>query len=635
MRKLFFALILVLVVFPILSNAQDKDEHITIYSDDFAGNKLELGPGKYDYMYLVRAGNMVVRSLKVPQGMKVILYERDNFEGKSLTITDNIRQSQLEAKGFGSVTMNVSLVVEKIPAGQMPAPGTFITIYGDDLSGTSKDLVAGRYDFSDLGDVGNDNLSSIKVPNGMKVTLYEHGGFKGRSISFTSDARSAMLKSKKFNDLTSSILVEESIVDPKPAEKEKPVVAPVVKTTTSTPVVDPVIGEPTEPIIYQGDFSGPSKSLSPGRYGKDKLGIANNELSSIKVPKGFRVTLYDGDAFEGKSLVLTADAPASFFVDSDFNNLTSSVWVEALPMVTVYEGDYGGVSARLLPGRYKGHDFVIGNDQLSSVRVPRGLSVTLFEDENFGGRSISLTQDSGMDVLTANSFNNETSSLAIEETTITPPVVTGPVVTVYSDKFSGSSQTFTPGRYALNNIMVGDDQISSATVPSGLRLILFEDDEFKGYSLTAEGNIDLAVSKVFDNRASSLIVEDATVPKVVPTQPQAPAPDPVQETQNVTTESTPSCEMSTAQFENAYRSIESKHFMEEMMTAARLTTKDRCLSVPQIRSIAKLFMSDDQSLEFVKYAYDLSMEKSEYYLLEDVFKFMSTREAFNKFLQGK
>lgn len=555
-------LVLLLCIQSLAAYAQTPPDKVTIYSDDFGGNKLELTAGKYDYMYLVRAGNMVVRSVKVPQGMRVIIYERDNFEGSSITLIENTKQSQLEAKGFGKITQNISIVVEKIPEKEMPAPGTFVTIYRDDFTGLSKNLVAGRYDVQDLGEVENDQLSSIKIPTGMKVTLYEHGGFKGRSVSYTVDTRAATLTNQKFNNVTSSIVVEQAIVKPVPSEKESPVVSPTVTPETTVPTVitttaNAVVPEPSEPTIYQGDFSGPSKSLPPGRYSKDKLGIANDELSSIKVPKGFRVTLYDGDAFEGKTLVVTADANASYFADNNFNNVTSSVWVEALPMITVYEGDYNGVSARLLPGSYVGHDFGIGNDQLSSVRIPQGLRVTLYENESLTGRTLTLTRDSGMDVLNANSFNNETSSLVVEV------VVEKAEVTPAPSKEPG-------------------------------------------------------------------VVEVVTTPQVLPVTPgPAPAVEPVEIQQS------PPCEMSAPQFQNAYKSIESENFMEEKMAAARLTTKGRCLSIIQIRNIATLFMSDDQSLEFVKYAYDLSNEKQDYYLLRDVFKFTSTREAFNRFLQGK
>jgi hypothetical protein len=47
-----------------------------------------------------------------------------------------------------------------------------VVIYRDEnYSGPSQELDEGSYDISSLT-IGNDQLSSLKVPNGLKVTLY-------------------------------------------------------------------------------------------------------------------------------------------------------------------------------------------------------------------------------------------------------------------------------------------------------------------------------------------------------------------------------------------------------------------------------------------------------------------------------
>lgn len=80
-----------------------------------------------------------------------------------------------------------------------------VTIYADaNYQGASKELGEGSYDVNSLG-IGNDKLSSLKVPAGMKVTLYENAGFSGRSKTFTQDASYV---GNDFNDITSSLKVE-------------------------------------------------------------------------------------------------------------------------------------------------------------------------------------------------------------------------------------------------------------------------------------------------------------------------------------------------------------------------------------------------------------------------------------------
>jgi hypothetical protein len=78
------------------------------------------------------------------------------------------------------------------------------TVYADpNYTGASTCLRVGTHRMSDLGGMGNDKLSSIKVRSGMKVTLYEHDQFNGASATFTSDNS----YTTSFNDKTSSLVV--------------------------------------------------------------------------------------------------------------------------------------------------------------------------------------------------------------------------------------------------------------------------------------------------------------------------------------------------------------------------------------------------------------------------------------------
>ncbi|MRG44069.1 hypothetical protein GFS24_03040 [Chitinophaga sp. SYP-B3965] len=58
-------------------------------------------------------------------------------------------------------------------------------------------------------------------------------------------------------------------------------------------------------------------------------GGINNDASSIKIPAGLKVTLYDGDNFTGSSLVLTGSVNVSCLSSNSFNDKTSSLKVSA------------------------------------------------------------------------------------------------------------------------------------------------------------------------------------------------------------------------------------------------------------------------------------------------------------------
>jgi len=72
-----------------------------------------------------------------------------------------------------------------------------------DYNGAKYEYNIGDYPF--IGQEANDKISSIQVPLGLEVELYEHGNFGGRSIILRENER--CLVDKNFNDLTSSLKV--------------------------------------------------------------------------------------------------------------------------------------------------------------------------------------------------------------------------------------------------------------------------------------------------------------------------------------------------------------------------------------------------------------------------------------------
>jgi hypothetical protein len=82
-----------------------------------------------------------------------------------------------------------------------------VTIYKDSgYNGAVQVLTEGSYNLNALR-IGGDQLSSLKVPVGMKVTLFEHPNYAGKSKTFTQDAAYV---GDDFNDITSSVLVEKA-----------------------------------------------------------------------------------------------------------------------------------------------------------------------------------------------------------------------------------------------------------------------------------------------------------------------------------------------------------------------------------------------------------------------------------------
>ncbi|MGL5718376.1 MAG: beta/gamma crystallin-related protein [Paraclostridium sp.] len=258
----------------------------------------------------------------------------------------------------------------------------FVSIYSDaNYQGKAQPLVPGYYNINDLY-IGNDTLSSIKVPKGLVAVLYSDADFNGDSITVTSDTPYI---GDYFNDKVSSIIVKK-VDTPKPSN-----------TSVS--------------IYSDASYQGNSQTLSPGSYDIYDLTIGNDTLSSIKVPKGLVAILYSDANFNGDSIVVTSDTP---YIGNYFNDKVSSIIVKKAPKnsVEIYsDANYQGNSQMLSPGSYDIYDLTIGNDTLSSIKVPNGYLVTLYSDANFKGDSITVTSDTPY---IGDYFNDKVSSIVVK-----------------------------------------------------------------------------------------------------------------------------------------------------------------------------------------------------------------------------
>ena len=81
------------------------------------------------------------------------------------------------------------------------------------------------------------------------------------------------------------------------------------------------------------NFQGQKSELKPGKYNINEMGIPNDSLSSVKVPKGIRVTLFEHGDFQGRKLVLEADEPCLLnrtVEGLNFNDQASSIFIEQI-----------------------------------------------------------------------------------------------------------------------------------------------------------------------------------------------------------------------------------------------------------------------------------------------------------------
>lgn len=80
--------------------------------------------------------------------------------------------------------------------------------------------------------------------------------------------------------------------------------------------------------------------------------------------------------------------------------------------------------------------------------------------------------------------------------------------------------------------------------------------------------------------------------------------------------------------------ISAEPFSETKKMICQQITTIECFNVTQIKSICNLFSFEEDKLAWLKMAYNSCTEQNKYYLLNSVFTFSSSKEAFNKFLLG-
>jgi hypothetical protein len=391
MVKKAFCTLLVICA-SLLASAQQ----VAVYPEcNYIGRGGYLTVGRY-YSYQMKVANDQLSSIQVPDGMKITIYEHDNFQGRSKTYFGNTPCLEAEWRNVAS-----SLVVEYENGQPQGGQNDYVVFYADCYQrGVSQTLRPGTYTGSQLGSLKY-NISSFTISGNLRIRLYLNNEYA--SGNATTHAASVYCLPQSQNDKTGSLVIEY---------------IPGVQSGGNTGNSDEFATFYTE-----CDFRGNAMRLMPGTYSGTKLGLMKNSIASIQVPSALRVKAYSSENMFGSSSLLTDDVNC---LDQNLRNRIASLVVEyrsgagnnqqqgGNEQVIIYADDnYQGQSATLLPGNY-GTMAAAGsfpNDAVSSVYVPQGYRVVLYELENFGGKKYTLTASRSSFFLT--NWNDKTSSIAV------------------------------------------------------------------------------------------------------------------------------------------------------------------------------------------------------------------------------
>ncbi|MEE0715264.1 MAG: cellulase family glycosylhydrolase [Eubacterium sp.] len=316
--------------------------------------------------------------------------------------------------------------------------------------GRAVSLEEGSYDYKDILAKGivNDQISSLRVSDGYKVTIYDDEGFKGKSKEFTSDAsyvgdemndKTSSIKIEKINNQTSTTTSYDTVKLPngkysiKSVANEKYVAA---ENGGSDPIVanrDSYSGSwETFYIVNNDDGTVSIKADANNKYvcavldEENQLTPRSNSISTWEKFKIYKINdseygirsaenrkYVKADLDKGGKLIAGSDSIAgaweAFHIEKVGDTTNDNV-------ATFYENsNYGGWSVSLSEGTYNYRDIIakgIKNDAISSLKVNSGYKVTLYNDEGFNGTSKAFTGDASY---VGDEMNDKTSSIKIEK----------------------------------------------------------------------------------------------------------------------------------------------------------------------------------------------------------------------------
>lgn len=273
--------------------------YVTLYSEkDFKGVQQSFGIGSFSNLNQI-IGNGKVKSLKVSSGYRAVLY--DGLNGTRKSFTGSVKDIGSEMLGKGNY-----LSVEKVDGGT-----SHITVFKDkNYKGLQQSFAPGKImyrvnnSYPGISDLSTSKLmytytKSLKIDKGFKAKLFYSDYCTGTPDAIVSgDVPDARAKMKNGRAIYSIKLEREFSND-------------------------------AVTVGQNAEFNGTIKELKEGEYPYNKIGLSNNTISAIFVPKGYVVILYDGNNFTGNSIAFNA-ANSEIQIDDLkdlFDNKTSSITI--------------------------------------------------------------------------------------------------------------------------------------------------------------------------------------------------------------------------------------------------------------------------------------------------------------------
>ena len=329
----------------------------TLYQDsNYGGYGFALPEGTFTLAQLRSYGiqNNDVSSLKVLPGYKVTLYDNDNFSGASVVYTSDVN--------FVGGDWNDKATSVRIEPNGVSGMGGFFKVQNRnsnkflDLDGNNTSDNTAIVQWDDEGTETCQKWQLIEVQSGVYSIRSAASSGKGLDVAYgyVESGTQVLLFTYNGNPWQQFILVDKGNDYYQLVARHCGKVVEIpgssytsgswIKTADNTGAncqqwkLIPASGQDGELAaatfyedIYYGGYA---VQLPEGTYTQSQLearGIRNDDISSLQVLPGFRVTVYDGSSLNGDSRVFTADCD---WIGVDWNDCISSIKIEPYGQAT-------------------------------------------------------------------------------------------------------------------------------------------------------------------------------------------------------------------------------------------------------------------------------------------------------------
>ncbi|MCX6263057.1 MAG: beta/gamma crystallin-related protein [Bacteroidetes bacterium] len=301
--------------------AQNFQQGAVVYTDPFFRGRTQLlYPGAYRGYQLTQVGENAISSIMLAPGYRAIAFTGSNFDGASIIYNSSNNNLHSGYPSWGNRIR--SIIVERLshqpniiqPITPPPPPPPVINnnsnsviMYADaNFRGAAQAFPIGNYRGYQLNVVGQRTISSLSVPPGLKVVAYEGPEYNGASREIERTVDNLVQEGLGWNDRISSFIVQRNNGAPAPViGRPEPVMPP-----NGMPPARPQPSTNSQPsgVFAYADsyFSGAVQQLMMGHTNGSQLNLVGQRtISSIKIPPGIKVTVYEGANFDGDFRILS------------------------------------------------------------------------------------------------------------------------------------------------------------------------------------------------------------------------------------------------------------------------------------------------------------------------------------------